>query len=103
VSNPGGKAEQADRVALKALEKAVGQALDALEKARARAHTAEARSAELGKLLQRFTRDEGEAPLLLSRLETLERENEDLRGRLEKGREGVERLLGRIRFLEEQR
>ena len=103
MSNPGGKAEQADRLALKALEKAVGQAMARLEEFRVRAQGAEARSAELGKLLQRFTRDQGEAPLLLSRLTALEQENAELRGRLDKGREGVERLLARIRFLEGQR
>lgn len=103
MSNPGGSAEKADRQALQALEKAVGQALERLEEFRTRAHGAEARGAELGELLQRFTRDPGEAPLLISRLRSLEEENEDLRGRLEKGRQGVERLLARIRFLEGQR
>ena len=38
-----------------------------------------------------------------SYLRSLEEENQDLRGRLEKGRQGVERLLARIRFLEGQR
>ena len=103
MSNPGGRAEQADRQALQALETAVGLALERLDEFRARAHGAEARSAELGELLQRFTQDQGEAQLLLSRLRALEGENEELRGRLEKGREGVERLLARIRFLEGQR
>ena len=103
MSNPGVKAEQADRLALQALEKTVGQALKRLEEFRLRAHAAEARSAELGELLQRFTQDQGEAPLLLSRLDALERENADLRERLGKGRDGVERLLARVRFLEEQR
>jgi len=103
VSNPGGRAQQADRLALQALEQAVGQALDRLEEFRARAHDAEARAAELAALVQRFTKDEGEAPLLLSRLRALEEENEDLRRRLDQGREGVERLLARIRFLEGQR
>ena len=103
MSNPEGKAEQADRQALQALETAVGQALERLEEFRARARVAEAQRAELGELLRRFTDDEGEATLLFSRLRALEGENQELRGRLEKGREGVERLLARIRFLEGQR
>lgn len=103
MSNPGGKAEQADRQALQSLEKAVGRALEQLDDFRSRSHDAESKSAELTELLQRFTKDQGEAPRLLSRLTALEGENRDLRGRLEKGREGVERLLARIRFLEGQR
>jgi predicted nucleic acid-binding Zn-ribbon protein len=103
VSNPEGRAEHADRQALQALETAVGQALERLEEFRARARVAESQRAELGELLRRFTDDEGEATLLLSRLRALEGENQELRGRLEKGREGVERLLARIRFLEGQR
>ena len=103
MSNPGDSGEQADRQALQALEEGVGRALERLEVFRVRAHGAESRSAELGELLRRFTEDPGEAPLLLSRLNALEVENEDLRGRLAKGREGVERLLARIRFLEGQR
>jgi hypothetical protein len=39
---------------------------------------------------------------MLTRLEKLESENQDLLFRVEKGKEGVERLLARIRFLEEQ-
>lgn len=102
MSNPGGKEEQ-DRKAFQTLESAVGQALERLTEFRLRAEAAEARSAELGELVQRFTKDEGGAPLLLTRLAALTSENEELRGRLEKGREGVERLLARIRFLEDQR
>jgi len=52
--------------------------------------------------VQRFTGDEAEAGRLLSRLKRLESENEDLRGRLDRGRAGVERMIARIRFLENQ-
>ena len=38
-----------------------------------------------------------------TRLKSLEVENADLTRRLDDGREGVERLLAKIRFLEEQR
>ena len=44
--------------------------------------------------------DEGEADRILTRLHTLEEENGDMRHRLEQGREGVDRLLAKIRFLE---
>ena len=38
----------------------------------------------------------------LEELESLEEENADLRDRVTRGREGVKRLLARIRFMEEQ-
>jgi hypothetical protein len=39
---------------------------------------------------------------MVSRLRALEEENADLRSRIDQGREGVERLLAKIRFLENQ-
>lgn len=103
MSNPGGSRERPEREALKALEKTAVQAAERLRELRARARDAEARSEEFQELLKRFTADEGEAGRLLTRLRTLETENADLRDRLDKGREGVERMLARVRFLEEQR
>jgi predicted nuclease with TOPRIM domain len=64
---------------------------------------AEERSEELEELLRRFTGHEVEPAQILARLRKLEEENADLRTRLEQGREGVERLLAKIRFLENQR
>ena len=61
---------------------------------------AEARVAELSQLLQRFTGDQAEADRLVSRLSSLEEENADLRARIDRGRDGVERMIARIRFLE---
>jgi hypothetical protein len=53
-------------------------------------------------LLKRFT-EEGEDPReLTARLRTLESDNAELVSRLRKGKEAVDRLLARIRFLEEQ-
>ncbi len=39
---------------------------------------------------------------MLTRLKRLEAENADLRSRLTRGRAGVDRLLAKIRFLENQ-
>lgn len=103
MSKPEADAQSAERAALHRLEEAVGEALAQLADARERADTAEAHSAELEKVVSRFTDEEGSANLVLTRLRTLEEENVDLRARLEKGREGVERLLARVHFLEEQR
>jgi predicted nuclease with TOPRIM domain len=94
---------RSEREALGALEGAVGRALDELARATARAEAAEARCTELGKLMKRFTGDEGEAGRLLTRLQRLEEENADLRSRVERGRAGVDRLLAKVRFLENQR
>ncbi len=101
MSKPGdnGGGEQA---AFARLEGAVGRLLARLADESKRAEAAEARSTELSQLVQRFTGDEAEAGRLLSRLKRLESENEDLRGRLDRGRAGVERMIARIRFLENQ-
>lgn len=103
MSNPGVRKQRPEREAYKALERAAAKALKRLQELRSRTEDAEARSAELQELLKRFTADEGEAGRLLTRLRNLEAENADLRARLEKGREGVDRMLARVRFLEEQR
>ena len=92
---PGGQA-------FEALEQAVAQTIDRIRSMSDRVAAAEAKSAELGEVVKRFTGDEGEADRILTRLRALEEENVDLRGRLERGREGVDRLLAKIRFLENQ-
>jgi predicted nuclease with TOPRIM domain len=107
---PEARDQSADRAALRRLESAVDEALKELAGARRRAREAEDRSAELEghkaeleEVVRRFTTDEGDANLLLSRLRGLEEENADLKVRMAKGREGVERLLARVNFLEGQR
>ncbi|KPJ84292.1 MAG: hypothetical protein AMS19_01175 [Gemmatimonas sp. SG8_23] len=91
------------------LEAAVEKLLERLgdestrtEAERERGNAAEARAAELAELVRRFTGNEGEADRLMSRLKRLEEENADLRTRLERGRDGVDRMIARIRFLENQ-
>jgi predicted nuclease with TOPRIM domain len=103
VSKPEAKDQSADRAALRRLESAVGEALGVLADARRRARVAEEHNAELEEVVHRFTADEGEANLVLSRLRGLEEENADMKVRLARGREGVERLLARVKFLEGQR
>ncbi len=95
--------ERPDRAALHDLEVQVGAAVERLDSLRTRAVSAEAKNAEMEELVRRFTGDEAAPGRLLSRLEALERENADLRDRLTRGRDGVDRVLARIRFLEEQR
>jgi hypothetical protein len=57
----------------------------------------------LNALMRRFTGNPEEAGEVLTRLKNLEDENADLRQRLEQGRDGVERLLAKVRFLENQK
>lgn len=92
-----------ERAAFRALDDAVSGLLASLREARARAEEEAARAAEVEALAQRFTGDQEAAEGVLSRLVALEKENAELKARLERGREGVDRLLARIRFLEEQR
>jgi len=102
VSKPGDNGTPPEKQAFDALERAVSELLGHLEEMGERLLASEARGAELGEVVQRFTGDEGEADRILTRLSALEEENVDLRRRLEHGRDGVDRLLAKIRFLENQ-
>ena len=109
MSQPEDNGASPDDVAFARLEGAVARLLERLEVESdrasaegARADAAEARTAELSELVKRFTGDEEEAGRMMSRLRGLEQENADLRARLERGRDGVDRMLARIRFLENQ-
>ena len=103
MSNKEGNDEWSDRTALTELEGAVSGLLDRLAAVSARAEDAEGKSEELEELVKRFTGDGAEAGRMLSRLKGLEEENQDLRSRLEAGRDGVDKVLAKIKFLEEQR
>ena len=103
MSNKEGNDEWSDRTALTELEGAVSGLLDRLAAVSARAEDAEGKSEELEELVKRFTGDGAEAGRMLSRLKGLEEENQDLRSRLETGRDGVDKVLAKIKFLEEQR
>ena len=94
---------QPERAAFQELDAAVGELIEELAAMKGRTSEAEAKSAEFEELVQRFTGDDAEAGRLLTRLKDLEGENTDLKERLERGREGVDRLIARIKFLEEHR
>jgi hypothetical protein len=53
-------------------------------------------------MLKGVTSGEGGPRDMIAKLHILEEENRDLRRRLDEGREGVDRLLAQIKFLEEQ-
>jgi hypothetical protein len=85
------------------LEQAVGRALQRIRELEARLGEAERRAEELDDVLLDVSGGEQKPTVLVDRVNRLEAENQELLERLAQGREGVERLLARIRFLEDQR
>jgi hypothetical protein len=102
VSNHAGNGAARARQPLEELEQAVGDMLDRLGWMNERMALAEEKTEELEELLRRFTGHEVDPADIVSRLRKLEAENVDLRARVDQGRQGVERLLAQIRFLENQ-
>jgi len=84
------------------LEAMVIRASAQLKELRAELKQTRAEGVEMKELLRQFTEGEEDPAQMQTRLEKLESENQDLLFRVKKGKEGVERLLARIRFLEEQ-
>lgn len=84
------------------LEERVNRLLEAHASVRRRAARAEARVVDLESLLRSFGKGDADPAELQLTLERIRDRNHNLRGRISKGREGVERLLARLRFLEEQ-
>ena len=85
------------------LSDAVEQALGELKRLREKASRVEIKNAELEELLKGIAGGTESPAEMAHDVKTLSEENRDLRARLDQGRESVERLLTRIRFLEEQR
>lgn len=103
MSNSGDNGGPTPKEAFATLEGSAGRVLERLRAVTRRAEAAERKSAELNELMRRFTGNPEEAGDVLTRLKHLEDENADLKGRLERGRESVDRLLAKVRFLESQR
>ena len=70
---------------------------------RAEARLLQAKNAAAEAVLRKNTQNEGASLDLMDDFAALQNENGDFRARLEQGREAVDRLLAKIRFLEEQR
>ena len=102
MSNPAGNGEGLEQAAFVELEKIVEAALRHLAEVTRRAEMAEDRNAEFEALIKRFAGDEGDAGQVLHRLAQLEEDNEDMRSRLEAGQVSVDKLLAKIRFVEER-
>jgi hypothetical protein len=86
----------------KDLDGAVARALAELDQLRRRADASQLRCGELETLLDSFRAGDESPADMKGRLNRLEAENRDLLERIARGREAVERLISRIRFLENQ-
>jgi predicted nuclease with TOPRIM domain len=91
------------RKRLRSLEKAVARLIERLEGAEVRASEAEGRRKEVEELLRKMTDGKADPAAMSERLGELEAENADLRERVDRGLAGVERVLSRVRFMEDQR
>lgn len=96
------KGKATETQAISRLEKAVKAAVVSITELEAQLEEAREKGEEASELLRRFTGGEEDPARLMSRLGALENENRVLKDRLQQGLEGVDRLLARIRFLEEQ-
>ena len=103
MSNPAGNGEGLEQAAFIELERIVDAALRHLGEVTRRAEMAEDRNAEFEALIKRFAGDEGDAGQVLHRLAELEEDNEHMRSRLEAGQVSVDKLIAKIRFMEEQK
>ncbi|GIS80161.1 MAG: hypothetical protein MK279_06735 [Gemmatimonadetes bacterium] len=103
MSNPAGNGEGLEQAAFIELERIVDAALRHLGEVTRRAEMAEDRNAEFEALIKRFAGDEGDAGQVLHRLAELEEDNENMRSRLEAGQVSVDKLIAKIRFMEEQK
>ena len=87
---------------LRELEESVVRALAEMDRLRGELDQSQQRAGELETLLGNFRVGDDNPADMKARLNRLEAENRELYERIARGREGVERLLARIRFLETQ-
>lgn len=84
-----------------ALSQAVTRALARIRELEGELKRTRARRDEVEALLQRMTAGEENPAHMAQRLKKLDRENGELRSRLGSGREIADRLLARVRYLQE--
>ncbi len=88
--------------AVERLEKAVTAALEQVEQLRGEVVQMNAQGEALEGLLKGVTSGEVGPREMIEKLHVLEEENRDLRTRLDQGRAGVDRILARVKFMEEK-
>ncbi len=94
--------ESMEKEAMIRLDQAVSRMMEEMEELQERVRRAETKARDAQALLQRFSDGDDDPARQHDRMMALEEENRELRDRLRQGRDGVERILGRIRFLEEE-
>ncbi|MFV2074401.1 MAG: hypothetical protein ACC742_17385 [Thermoanaerobaculales bacterium] len=97
------KESKKNGAAFRDLSDAVAKALKELKRLREKASRVEIKNSELEELLKGIAAGTESPAEMAHNVKVLANENQDLRARLDQGRESVDRLLTRIRFLEEQR
>jgi predicted RNase H-like nuclease (RuvC/YqgF family) len=107
VSNSGSKKNVASdgvspEQAVKRLDNAVNAALKQVESLQGDVVRMRTQGEALEGLLKGVTSGEEGPRELIEKIHIIEEENRDLRSRLDEGRAGVERLLARVKFLEEK-
>lgn len=85
------------------LEEAIDRLIEELRAARQEAEAARERASRGDELLRQFADGKQDPAALAERAKDLEAQNEELRDRIRRGREGVDRILASIRFLEDRR
>ena len=91
-----------ERQALSRLEAVAERLLEERAAVADQAREAEDRVKELKTLLSEFPEGKVDMVILEKAITRLRDQNAELKGRMAEGREGVERILSRIRFLENQ-
>lgn len=95
--------DRPDRASFARLDRTVTRLAARISELEDRVRDARERNRKMQDLLERFRSGEEDPAELAGALDRVRAENEELRVRLETGRKSVERLLSRIRFLEDQR
>lgn len=85
---------------LEPLDVAVARAVAEVRALRRRAQEAEERAERSDQLLREFGDGTQDPAALANKVTELQRENEALRDRVRRGREGIDQIMARIRFLE---
>ena len=85
------------------LESAVRRLITEVHELRQVAADAQERARRSDELLREFAEGRQDPGTLSRRMAEVEAENDDLRGRIERGRERIDQILARIRFLEDRR
>lgn len=86
---------------MKALAAAVGRAIAEVRAARERAAEAEAGATRSDDLLREFVDGTQDPGALAKQVSELEAENQMLRSRIQQGQKVVDKILARIRFIED--